>query len=405
MGTDEFLAFCAQAGADPFLVVNDGSGTAEEAARWVAYCNEPPHGEQGRRRAANGHPKPYGVRLWGVGNEVWGRWQIGHTDAAGYVARLREFVAAMRQADPRLQIVAVGDGILDDAPENPGRQWNEAVLRGAGEGIDYLSFHIYQPEKEGWQEASDPEALHHVVCAAPLDVEAITGRVAAQIEALAPGRKIRVALDEWNLWLPPPPEAQSMHQVVYTLRDALYTAGMFHVFHRQCQALTLANLAQLVNVLPAIVTDERRAWATAIYYPFLLYWQMDRLALEVRADAPAFDSPAYGPNIAAHRGVPYLDATATCDAERRRLVLGLINRHPARKVEVLAPLRGFGALRPAEAWLLTGPNPLAANTPDRPEQVRAVVGPLPDIRWEGLRYEMPPASVAVLVLAQSEKDT
>jgi hypothetical protein len=115
VGTDEFLAYCAEVGAAPFLVVNDGSGTPAEAARWVAYCNEPETGEQGRRRAANGHPAPYAVRLWGVGNEVWGRWQIGHTGPAEYAMRLRAFAAAMRAADPTIQIVGVGAKVLTDA--------------------------------------------------------------------------------------------------------------------------------------------------------------------------------------------------------------------------------------------------------------------------------------------------
>ena len=401
VGTDEFLAFCAQVAADPFLVVNDGSGTAEEAARWVAYCNQPLNGDQGRRRAAHGRPEPYGVHLWGVGNEVWGRWQIGHTNTAGYVARLREFVKAMRAADPAIEIVAVGDGILDDTPDHPGRRWNEAVLREAadpaGSQIDYLSFHIYQPEKEGWQEVRDPEALHHAVCVAPLDVEAILHRMAAQIAGLAPGRDIRLALDEWNLWLPPPPEAETMHRVVYTLRDALHIAGMFHVFHRQCNALAIANLAQLVNVLPLVVTDEHRAVATAIYYPFLMYQHLDRLALQVEVDAPTFDSPPYG-TIGSHLAVPYLDVTATRDPDRRRLGLGLVNRHPSRKLGLRIGLQGFDPLREAHAWLLTGADPLAANTLDQPDRVWAQEGTLSTIRGDQVRVALPASSVAVLVL-------
>jgi alpha-N-arabinofuranosidase len=401
VGTDEFLAFCVRVGAEPFLVVNDGSGTAEEAARWVGYCNEPPDGEQGRRRAAHGHPAPHDVRLWGVGNEVWGRWQIGHADALAYVARLREFVTAMRAADPgaQMQVVAVGDGVLGDEAGDPGRLWNEAVLRGAGDCIDHLSFHIYQPDKESWQEIDDLEALHGSVSAAPLDVEAMIRRMAAQIAHLAPGRRVSVALDEWNLWLPPPPEAQSMHQVVYTQRDALYVAGMLNVFHRQCRTLSLANLAQLVNVLPLIVTGEERAVPTALYYPFLLYRRMERLALEARVHGPAFDSEQYG-SIRAHRDVPYVDATATCDPERRRTVLGVANRHPARKVRLRIALRGAGRLRPTGAWLMSGPHPLAANTLAAPQQVGVRQVSPPALRGDCAHYELPPCSVAVFEMRE-----
>ena len=189
VGTDEFMAYCREVGAQPFLVVNDGSGTPEEAARWVAYCNEDASTEQGARRAANGHPEPYGVHWWGVGNEVWGQWQIGTTDAASYAKRLRAFVDAMRAVDPSIRIVAVGDKVMSGAVADPGAQWNETVLREAGDCFDDLSFHLYQPDREGWQDTYDPDELHKTVAAAPLDVERIIQRIGRQIETYAPDRK------------------------------------------------------------------------------------------------------------------------------------------------------------------------------------------------------------------------
>jgi alpha-N-arabinofuranosidase len=400
VGSDEFLDYCAQVGADPFLVVNDGSGTPEEAAAWVAYCNQPAGEIEGRRRASNGHPVPYGVRLWGVGNEVWGAWQIGHASPAEYATRLRTFAQAMRQADPTLRIVAVGDKVMSDDPGDPGRLWNETVLRQAGDLIDDLSFHFYQPDREGWLESYDMEPLHHTVCAAPLDAEAIIGRMAAQIASLAPGRKIGVAFDEWNLWLAPPENAKSMHQVVYTLRDALYTAGMFHAFHRQCDILPMANLAQLVNVLPAIVTDERRAYATAIYYPFWMYLQMEPVALRVQADVATFDSQTLG-NIAAHYGVPYLDVTATRSTDGKRLVMGIINRHPRCKVKASISLAGFPNLSSKSAWQLSGPDPLAANSFGAPEAIKARAIDLPEIKGNYYKEELPACSVTVQVFEVS----
>ena len=368
VGTDEFLDFCAQVGAAPNLVVNDGSGTPEEAARWVAYCNEPVDGEQGRRRAANGHAAPYDVRLWGVGNEVWGQWQIGHTGAQEYAERLVQFVDAMRQVDPHIRIVAVGDHILSDAPDDPGRAWNETVLRMAGGLIDDLSFHLYQPNQEGWQEQYDLEALHHTVCAAPLAAEQIIQRMADQATKLVPGRKIGIVFDEWNLWLAPPDGAASMHQLNYTLRDGLYAAGMLNVFHRQCRSLTMANLAQLVNVLPAIVTNAQQAYATPLYYAFWLYQHMQPLALQHQLEVDSFDCQALG-NIPAGQDIPYLDVTATCDAQRRQIAIGLVNRHPLRFVRAEIELQGTGALKASRAWRLGGPDPLACNTFEAPQRV------------------------------------
>ena len=400
VGTDEFMEFCRQVKTEPFLVVNDGSGTPEEAARWLAYCNELPDGAQGRRRAANGHPEPYGVRMWGVGNEVWGEWQIGHTGPEAYANRLRAFVQAMRAVDPAVRIVAVGDKVLSEALDDPGRRWNDVVLCQAGDLIDDLSFHLYQPDREGWLEQYDLDALHYTVCAAPLDVEAIIQRIDEQIAVCAPGRKIGVAFDEWNLWLSPPPGAKSMHQLVYTLRDGLYAAGMFHAFHRQCNALSMANLAQLVNVLPAIVTDERRAYPTPLYHAFWLYQHMQPLALRSHVQVKTFDSQELG-NISAHQDVPYLDVSATRDREGRRLALGLINRHPRRSMRVRLGLGGLTGLQAQRAWQLSGPHALASNSFEQPDVVGVRKANLPTGRGDRLEIDLLPASVMVIVLEKS----
>jgi alpha-N-arabinofuranosidase len=271
------------------------------------------------------------------------------------------------------------------------------VLRAAGDTFDHLSFHIYQPNQEGWQETYDVEKLHHTVCAAPLDVEAIIGRMAGQIAALVPGRRIGVALDEWNLWLAPPEGAASMHRVIYTLRDALYVAGMLNVFHRRCNALALANLAQLVNVLPAIVTDERRVYATSLYYPFLMYRQMEGLVMGVQVRAPTFDCESLG-NIAAHTQVPYLDVTATRDEAGRKLVLGVVNRHPERSIEARIVLRGCSELRPRQASLLSAASPLAANSFEEPGKVTVTETSLPAMRDGYLLGRFPASSLSLVVL-------
>ncbi len=397
VGTDEFLAFCQEIGTDPFLVVNSGNGTPEEAARWVAYCNEPPDGEQGRRRAANGHPEPYHVKLWGIGNEVWGPWQIGHTDAETYTRNLRLFAEAMRAVDPQIELVAVGDKVMSDDPNDPGCKWNETVLRGAGDLIDHLSFHLYQPDREGWQESYHRQTLHHTVCAAPLDAERIIERIAAQIETLTPDRQIGIAFDEWNLWLAPPEDADSMHRVIYTMRDALYVAGMLNVFHRQCGKLKIANLAQLVNVLPLIVTTETQAYVTPLFYPFQLYLQMEPLALNTVVRGKFYDSEGLG-NIAALTDVPYVDVSATRNAECSRVVLAIINRHPTSRTFVDIDLKGFPKMKLDDGWVLRNEDELAFNSADQPERVKPRQVSMPAKRGTRFKLDLPQASLSILVL-------
>ncbi|MCJ7624777.1 MAG: hypothetical protein MUO76_14850 [Anaerolineaceae bacterium] len=395
VGTDEFMAFCKQVGSEPFLVVNCGSGTAEEATNWVAYCNEPAEGDFGKRRAVNGHPEPYDVKLWGVGNEVWGSWQIGHSSAAQYAAKLPEFAAAMREVDPTIQIVAVGDKVLTDKEDDPGRLWNETILRAAGDLIDHISFHLYQPDREGWREWYDQEELHQIVCAAPLDAERIIQRIAAQIKTLQPDRDIHIALDEWNIWLPPPEDAVSVHRLDYSMRDALYAAGMLNVFQRQCQVVSVANLAQLVNVLPLIVTDEEHAYATPLYYPFQLYGQMERICLQAEVVGKHYDTPALG-TIGALNDVPYFDVSATCDADQKKIVLGLVNRHPTSRVFLNIALSGFEDMELAGGWVMRHSDPLATNSFDDPENVKPEKVEMPARGGKKFKLDLPPASISIL---------
>ena len=397
VGSDEFMELCRQTGAAPFLVVNCGDGTAEEAARWVAYCNEPTSTEQGSRRAKNGHPEPYQVKLWGIGNEAWGAWQIGHTDAEHYTRKLRSFAEAMRNVDPTIQLVAVGQAVLSDKPDDAGRLWNETVLSGAGDLIDFLSFHLYQPEREGWQDEYDQNVLHHTICAAPLDAEQIIVRIKKQIKLLQPERKIGIALDEWNVWLPAPEDAASMHKVAYTLRDSLYTAGMLNVFQRQCDGLKIANLAQLVNVLPLIVTNEKSVYATPLYYPFLLYKEMQNIALQCIVRGKFYDSQALG-NIAAIQDVPYVDVTATRSADGSKVVLSILNRHPTSRTYVNIDLKEFPKMKLFEGWLLCKDDALAVNSFDNPDNVKSKQIGLPEKRGTRFRLDLPPLSVSILSL-------
>ncbi|HWR65181.1 MAG TPA: alpha-L-arabinofuranosidase C-terminal domain-containing protein [Bellilinea sp.] len=399
VGTDEFMELCRRTGAQPYLCVNDATGTPEEAARWVAYCNEDAQGEQGQRRAANGHPEPYQVRLWGIGNEVWGDWQVGHTDAAGYVQRLRPIVEAMRAVDPTIKIVAVGDTLGADADPDA-RRWNETVLREAGDLINYLSFHLYQPGHSGWQDVSDLQAQYFSICAAPLSAEQEIQRLAELIKLAAPGKGIKVALDEWNVWPAPSADTASTHRVSYTMRDALYIAGILNAFQRQSKNLTLANLAQMVNVLPLIVTNERQAYATPIYYPFEMYRHMEPVALEAALDSPVYKSQVLG-NIEALEKVPYIDVSATKSRSGSRVVLGIVNRHPTRRVDLSVRLYGFNEIRPKKGWLLRHSDPLAENSFANPENVKAKEVDLRQIgKKSRFTLDLPPCCVAVIALEE-----
>ncbi len=392
VGTDEFLTFCEQIGTVPLLVVNDGSGTPEEAARWVAYCNEPASGEQGQRRAANGHPEPYNVQYWGIGNEVWGAWQIGTTSAEEYTSRLLRFIKAMRAVDPNIKLVAVGNHPLTNSADDPAAMWNKEVLTKTGDQIDYLSWHIYQPEKEGWGNLPNAHELFKCVCAAPIDIEIFTERIEKEITQFSPRKKVLQALDEWNVWLPPLPGETSMHQVTYTMRDALYVASTLAVFYRKNQTLGMTNLAQLVNVLPLIKTNADTAIATAIFYPFILFNEMERTVVQSTCQSPLYDCVAIDHNITAHENVPWLDHLITTSEDQKRITLLLVNRHPESRLAAKFTLKSD----PVGSLEISAPHPLDANTFRHPQKVKLIEGPQPKKQNGGWQVTLKPASIVML---------
>jgi len=393
VGTDEFLAFCESIGTEPCIVVNDGSGTPEEAARWVAYCNSLQDTVEGKRRVANGHPEPYHVKYWGIGNEVWGAWQIGTTTAIEYVKRLKRSISAMKAVDPSIKIIAVGNHPLTDDPQDPAAVWNQTLLENAGDLFDFLSWHIYQPEKEGWQEDPDEFDLFRSITAAPLDIETCINRIDRQIQQSGFAGKVFQALDEWNVWLPPKKGETSMHHVTYTMRDALYVASTLAVLFRNSDKVKIANLAQLVNVLPLIQTDDRSAIATSLFYPFILFSQLSGVPIHCTVDSPKFASKAMGPNISEHNNVDYLDCLATFDQEKRKIKLVLVNRDPIRKMEV--EIQGLGSVYSSitSVTSLKAGNPLAANDFTNPHRIKLEENKISGSQSEPGKIRMDPASI------------
>ncbi len=393
VGTDEFLAFCELIGTEPLLVVNDGSGTAEEAARWVEYCNGSAATEGGRRRAANGHAEPYGVKYWGIGNEVWGAWQIGTTSAKEYVLRLKRFIKAMKAVDPSIVLVAVGDLPLTADDNDPAALWNQEVLSSAGDQFDYLSWHIYQPDTEGWKEMPDALEVFKSICAASVDIETYIQRIEKEIADFSRNKKVLQALDEWNVWLPPLPGARSMHQVTYTMRDAIYAVCVLAACYRNAHTLGMANLAQLVNVLPLIMTNEHTAIGSALFPPFILFNQMERNVVSSSYEGPNYDSQSMGPNIHAHKDVPVLDHLLTVSDDGKRYTLLLINRLAENRLEVRFT---FDAI-PGESAEISAAHPLAANTFEHPDRVRLQDSLKPKKDGDEWKITVKPASIVMLV--------
>ncbi len=393
VGTDEFIALCRALGAAPYLCVNVGSGTPEEAAAWAEYCNGPAESRYGRLRAENGHPQPYGVRYWSVGNETYGNWQHGHVDAATYARRYRAFAAAMRVVDPQIELVGVG---AQDY-EAPG--WNDTVLEIAGDALDYLSLHHYTPGYGPGELAPghqpDHEALYPAVVAGPERVQELLDEVRATLARHGLAGRVRVALDEWNAWVHAHYDCGDGEPQL--LRDGLYAAGMYHVLQRSCALVGMANLAQLVNVLGAIYTTAAGLFVTPVYLANRLYVEHSGpVSLETEVESPAFAAPAEA-FLPARAAARYVDAQATADEAGTRLYLGVVNRHRGEPAAVQIEVEGGEVQWQATGAQLNGPSALSGNSITNPDVVRLQpVAPFP--AGQRFSYTFPPHSATVLEL-------
>lgn len=385
LGTHEFLWLCAQIGAEPYLAGNVGSGTPQELCDWMEYCNTAVRTTLGRMRAANGAPEPFGVRLWGVGNENWGCG--GNYDAASYAREYVRYATMLRHVDPSAELVVCG---YDDS-------WNAALLATIGRHIamvDHISIHCYWVN--GGPETEFGEAEYYALLAEAHATEAFVERTAAILHDATGGlRRVGIALDEWGVWHPEArtwgpstslPRMPVTYEQANTLRDGLAAAVALEGFHRQCGVLSMANLAQVVNVLQApVMTDGAAMWLTPTYHALRLH-------------APHIGATALP--VAVEHGTSLDDGASAVSACASRSAAGLavtlINRHYSQPASVR--LRCGGASGDMAGLLLASASPRDGNSAAAPDRVApAPISATPDGAgaW---RVELPPHSLATLAL-------
>jgi alpha-N-arabinofuranosidase len=387
LGTHEFLSLCERIGAEPYLAGNVGSGTPQELADWLEYCNSRLDTKLTRERRANGAARPFGVRLWGVGNENWGCG--GNFDPVGYAREYSRFATMLRHVDPTAELVACG---YDDA-------WNAQLLETLGKRVslvDHLSIHRYW--SHGGSETGFSEDEYYGLLAEAHATEAFVQRTTEIIaSAVGSSRRVGIALDEWGVWHPEarpwPPRGgvEARTPVTYeqagTLRDALAAGIALEGFHRQCQVLTMANLAQIVNVLQAVVmTDGPRMWRTPTYWALHLH-------------KPHLGATALPVDIGTAESLPDGSAAATATASRgdQGLAITLINRHMRQSTEVCIETE-MPSLTSGRARILTASTPNAGNAADAPDAVVPTDLPVSSSDRGVWRLDLPPHSLATIVL-------
>jgi alpha-N-arabinofuranosidase len=278
-GTDEFIKYCRNIGAEPYICVNLQRGTAQEAANWVEYCNGTGDTTYANLRRKYGHPEPHRVRYWGLGNEPW------RMPTADYAKGAFEFGKQMKQVDPTIRLVACGQAglplpALKKAGLDP--EWNRVVLEKVIDIADYISLHDYEGNEDYYEQLGTVQRFEANLKSLDAAIE-LTDSMRGKDHALAtslPGiktkKRIEIACDEWNIWyrkrgLPPPRGISQAVDEKYNLRDALWVASALNLFQRMGDRVTMANIATMVNAIGTMYTSDQGMFLQTIYFPMKLY--------------------------------------------------------------------------------------------------------------------------------------
>jgi alpha-N-arabinofuranosidase len=398
LGTHEFLRFCELLGAEPYLAGNVGTGSVQELCDWMQYVNGAMETSLTRERAANGRAKPWGVRLWGVGNESWDCG--GRFDPVSYAQEYRRWATLIRHVDPDAELVAVG--LEDESLPESGldAEWNAKFLATLGpvaDLVDHLSIHRYW--LRGGPEVEFGESDYYSLLAEADATEGLIERTAkVVVAAQKPSHPIGIALDEWGVWHP---EARNWGpgdverrtpttlEQANTLRDALAAAVAFEGFHRQCRVLSMTNIAQVVNVLQAMLLTEGPVLIkTPTYHAFALHRpHVGAEALQVEVTTPVA-GPMTGPAI-----------SATASGRAGGVATTIINRDFRQPVTVT--VRAPGEL--ASGLVLAAESPNAVNDAEHPDRVSPRQLTTDHASAGRCIVTLPPHSIATLEFAASRR--
>ena len=316
-GTDEFMVFCKNVCCEPMMCINFGSGTPELAASWVEYCNGSVETEYGAMRAKNGHPEPYGVHYWEIGNENYGDWEVGNCDAETFSQRFAEFANAMKTVDPSIDIIACGTNEYD-APMD----WNDQLME-LPIKPDVLALHLYSPQCR--DQIPQGDDIYYATVGASVKFERIIQDAARQMQAA--GVPARIAVSEWNAMY-----ITSSYRE-RTMEAAVFNACLMLSFMRCGDVVEIANFSDLVNGWEGacIVNDYGEVYSTPSYYAIKLFSNAEsKCALKTEVESERYFVKQVG--HIRDITVSYIDALA-CAADHGINIL-VVNRDKNRCAEV-----------------------------------------------------------------------
>jgi alpha-L-arabinofuranosidase len=327
VGTDEWFALNKAIGSENVVCVNLGLGTIQDACYWLEYCNYKKGTYYSDLRIKNGHPEPYGVTIWDLGNEVDGApWELGYKCAEDYVKIGREAAKAMMAVDNKIKLVASGSSYYE--PTGQWVEWNRKVLSGLGDMIDYISIHRY------WENSPD---YYLYMGQSAMDFEEKIRVTADEIDAVKVMKgftnPIYISVDEWGI-------------MARNLLSVLPIAQCFNSFIRHADVVKMSNFTMLTSLLGN--DPGKGTYKTPLFYIFKAFSNNCRgNAIDTYVECDTFNTPHY-------KGIPYLDVTAVYSKETNTVVINVINRHKENAISAVILNTAGGLTGRAESTLITG---------------------------------------------------
>ena len=397
VGLHEFYDWTQKAGSDLMYAINLGTRGPEQARDIVEYANHKGGSKFSDMRIANGRKEPFNIKLWCLGNEMDGPWQMGHKTGYEYGRTANEAAKIMKWVDPTIELVACGSSNTEMPTFG---SYELEMLEECYENIDYVSLHRYY----GNPTQDTPGFL-----ARSMDMDDFIHTVASICDAVK-GKKhskkqLNLSFDEWNVWYHSNEQDQEIWKQdkwnralplledIYNFEDALLVGSMLMTLIRNADRVKIACLAQLVNVIAPIMTrNGGGCWAQTTYYPFMHASLYGRgTALRALVNSPVYDCQDY-------EGVPYIDSAAVL-GDDGSLTVFCVNRDMKEDYELSLDLRSFGNLKFTEHILLHNDDVKAVNTESNPGNVIPTAGPggniesgkalirIPSLSWNVLRFE------------------
>jgi len=409
-GTNEFMAWCKQAGTEPLMGLNFGTGSAEMAAALVEYCNVDKGTRWSDLRRQHGYEAPYQVKYWCLGNEMDGPWQIGHMSAHEYGEKAVDAARQMRTIDPSVKLIACGSS----GPFMPTYlEWDRQVLEECYDEVDGISLHRYFGNSE--ETGGDSSRFLAMNLAMDRQIEQISAVADVVGGVKRSNKRLWLSFDEWNVWYRARgreaedghrTEAPHLLEEVYNLEDALLVGGLVNSLLRHADRVKVACLAQLVNVIAPLMTNEKGVLRQTIYYPYS--WALHHArgtVLSLAPQGPTYNVPQLGRPIeeggTAMSGlgeVPYLDIAATFDSAARTVALLVLNRDLEKPRELVVDWREITPTKITNSQVITGTDLKASNTFDDPKKVVPQALEAPGVGTH-MTLQLPARSYSIVTVA------